>query len=272
MLADAQTTAGFWRRCRWGSPSAQAAGEGGRARYVIGAVVQGAIRSWRRTSRERLPVPLPRSRCGTAGGDRPGPRRQAGRPSGRAATRKILPSWRRSWPPRWRSRARRCCSPATRTPRPAAGAGMRQPVPRPADLAAREPMPTRKMCAEPGHRDVLPPAERVGRGREETADRENSEGRPRSSPRSRRGTTRVFILADLKRSEAHAGASRLAYAVHQRLTPRRTEDRGCSRRPVRGGGLPGRCCWSWASSPTWRGSPLKDPGYRTNSWPPSPGR
>jgi len=62
------------------------------------------------------------------------------------------------------------------------------------------------------------------------ADRENDEG-----PRTKRkagGDTLSFILSDLQRTEAHVDASRLAYAVHQKLIAHtKAADRGVLQAP-----------------------------------------
>ena len=97
-------------------------------------------------------------------------------------------------------------------------------------------MPTRKMRAQNrGIETFFLSLSASGEDARHTADRENSEGAgaaaatvqaPGDDPLS-------FILADLKRSEAHAGASRLAYAVHQKLIAQaHAEDRGVQQAPL----------------------------------------
>jgi N-acetylmuramoyl-L-alanine amidase len=97
-------------------------------------------------------------------------------------------------------------------------------------------MPTRKMRAQNrGIETFFLSLSASGEDARHTADRENSEGGgpaaaaaqpPADDPLS-------FILADLKRAEAHAGASRLAYSVHQKLIAQtRAEDRGVQQAPL----------------------------------------
>ncbi|MFN0062092.1 MAG: N-acetylmuramoyl-L-alanine amidase [Myxococcaceae bacterium] len=63
-----------------------------------------------------------------------------------------------------------------------------------------------------------------------TADRENAESPHRGVPSST--DILAFILADLKRAEAHGDSSRLAYAVHKRLVEgTRAVDKGVQQAP-----------------------------------------
>jgi len=96
-------------------------------------------------------------------------------------------------------------------------------------------MPTRKMRAQNrGIETFFLSLSASGEDAKKTADRENSEGAAAvQSVPSSGDDPLAFILADLKRSEAHAGASRLAYAVHQRLIAEtHAEDRGVQQAPL----------------------------------------
>ncbi|HYV49954.1 MAG TPA: N-acetylmuramoyl-L-alanine amidase [Myxococcaceae bacterium] len=99
-------------------------------------------------------------------------------------------------------------------------------------------MPTRKMRAQNrGIETFFLSLSASGEDARHTADRENSEGvvaaGAGAAAQPSGDDPLSFILADLKRSEAHAGASRLAYAVHQKLIAQtRAEDRGVQQAPL----------------------------------------
>ncbi|HVE84323.1 MAG TPA: N-acetylmuramoyl-L-alanine amidase, partial [Myxococcales bacterium] len=98
-------------------------------------------------------------------------------------------------------------------------------------------MPTRKMRAQNrGIETFFLSLSASGEDARKTADRENSEAAaaaPAASAKPSGEDPLAFILADLKRSEAHAGSSRLAYAVHQRLIAQtHAEDRGVQQAPL----------------------------------------
>jgi N-acetylmuramoyl-L-alanine amidase len=72
-----------------------------------------------------------------------------------------------------------------------------------------------------------------GRQAQETANRENDEPTPEGGSTEGSSDTLSFILADLRRAEAHAGSSQLAYAVHQRLVEASaSSDRGIHQAPL----------------------------------------
>jgi N-acetylmuramoyl-L-alanine amidase len=97
-------------------------------------------------------------------------------------------------------------------------------------------MPTRKMRAQNrGIETFFLSLSASGEDARKTADRENSEAAA-AAPAAAKPSgddPLAFILADLKRSEAHAGSSRLAYAIHQRLIAQtHAEDRGVQQAPL----------------------------------------
>jgi N-acetylmuramoyl-L-alanine amidase len=98
-------------------------------------------------------------------------------------------------------------------------------------------MPTRKMRAQNrGIETFFLSLSASGEEARKTADRENAEGMAAAASSSAQPSADdplAFILADLKRSEAHAGSSRLAYTVHQRLIAEtHAEDRGVQQAPL----------------------------------------
>jgi N-acetylmuramoyl-L-alanine amidase len=77
-------------------------------------------------------------------------------------------------------------------------------------------MPTRKLRERvEGIETYFLSASASGAGARATADRENADA-PRA-PSIQNDSTLNFILHDLVRMDAHAGSSRLAYSIHQRL-------------------------------------------------------
>jgi N-acetylmuramoyl-L-alanine amidase len=77
-------------------------------------------------------------------------------------------------------------------------------------------MPTKKLRERAeGIETYFLSATASGAGARATADRENADAS--TGPAAQSDSTLGFILHDLVRMEAHAGSSRLAYAIHQQL-------------------------------------------------------
>jgi len=99
-------------------------------------------------------------------------------------------------------------------------------------------MPTRQMRADNrGIETFFLSLSASGEEARKTAERENGEtvGAVAGAAPARPSADDPlgFILADLKRSDAHAGSSRLAYAVHQKLIAKtRAFDRGVQQAPL----------------------------------------
>jgi len=132
-------------------------------------------------------------------------------------------------------------------------------------------MPTRQMRAENrGIETFFLSLSASGEEARKTAERENGEtvgavagAAPARPPAA--GDPLGFILADLKRSEAHAGSSRLAYAVHQKLIAKtRAFDRGVQQAPlyVLGVECPAVLVELGFLSHPEEAARLKDPGYQ----------
>ena len=77
-------------------------------------------------------------------------------------------------------------------------------------------MPTRRLRARlEGVQTFFLSASASGEDARRVADRENADSSGAGAPEP--ADTLAFILADLRRSEAHADSARLAYAIHSRL-------------------------------------------------------
>jgi N-acetylmuramoyl-L-alanine amidase len=77
-------------------------------------------------------------------------------------------------------------------------------------------MPTRRLRAKlEGVQTFFLSASASGEDARRVADRENADSSGAGAPQPT--DTLAFILADLRRSEAHADSARLAYAIHPRL-------------------------------------------------------
>lgn len=129
-------------------------------------------------------------------------------------------------------------------------------------------MPTRQMRAQNrGIETFFLSLSASGEEARKTAERENGESASAGPAVARPSADDPlsFILADLKRSESHAGASRLAYAVHQRLIARtHAFDRGVQQAPlyVLGVDCPAVLVELGFLSHPEEGARLKDPEYQ----------
>jgi N-acetylmuramoyl-L-alanine amidase len=131
-------------------------------------------------------------------------------------------------------------------------------------------MPTRQMRAQNrGIETFFLSLSASGEEARKTAERENGEsvgaGAGPAVARPSADEPLSFILADLKRSEAHAGSSRLAYAIHQRLIAQtRAFDRGVQQAPlyVLGVECPAVLLELGFLSHPEEGARLKDPEYQ----------
>lgn len=91
-------------------------------------------------------------------------------------------------------------------------------------------MPTRRLRAKlEGVQTFFLSASASGEDARRVAETENADSAGAAAPLP--NDTLAFILADLRRSEAHADSARLAYAIHSRLVPASEGAiTGCSRR------------------------------------------